>query len=174
MSERKVEREREYRGASRPARHWSVGLCSESGRWCIYTVSGFVLPGEWTLARTVDQSQKRDVRRRYGDGTINRRGVVVRGGRGRFKSPPGSGWIGEWMEFFRLLRSTTCLEGLVAVCLMLVLRDPTVVVVGFVSPSKGVGDTASLVVGLAKLGPPLLSDGQVDGVRWLRLHSGWR
>ncbi|EXB88455.1 hypothetical protein L484_012897 [Morus notabilis] len=183
MSERKAERE--YRRAGRPTRHRSAGLHSESGRRWIYTVSGFVLPGEWTLARTEDQSQERVVHRRSSDGTINGGGVVVRGGRGRLKSPPGSGWIGEWMEFFGLLGSTTGLvfvrlmlvvrdptmeewmeffgllgsttglEGLVFVRLMLVVRDPTMVVVGFVSPSKGVGNTASLIVGLAKLGLPL-------------------
>lgn len=57
---------------------------------------------------------------------------------------------------------------------MSVLRDPIVVVVGFVQPSEGVGGTTGLAMGLAKLGPLMLSNGQVDGVGWLRLRDGWR
>ncbi|EXC30744.1 hypothetical protein L484_027919 [Morus notabilis] len=36
------------------------------------------------------------------------------------------------------------------------------------------GGTAGLTVGLAKLGPLIQTNGQVNEVRWLRLHGGWR
>ncbi|EXB33521.1 hypothetical protein L484_011112 [Morus notabilis] len=72
-----------------------------------------------------------------GDETIDEGGIVIRGGRGRLKSPPGSGWVGGWMEWFGLLGSIAGWEGLVTICLMSMLRDPTVAVVGFVPPSEG-------------------------------------